>query len=246
MEKENIEFSNEEKCKYFDEIVKHFYQKNFGSLSKTDMDILMFHIYIEHLIGEICIDNDDNTIDYTLCSDYVISRQLGITQQRVRYLKVRSELAYPIKYEWKKSLATLTKHARYDKNTKMITLNIPDPNLYLEIRNFIESRGDYVEVTLNNKILRLRVEYYIGLLLELDENINRKDVIKQLRDKFSQDKKQNVDLERDSVAKTLLNLSKQGTEIFAVVSQLQEIVSSNLIHTALSALQGIVPGIGPG
>ena len=28
MEKENIEFSNEEKCKYFDEIVKHFYQKN--------------------------------------------------------------------------------------------------------------------------------------------------------------------------------------------------------------------------
>ena len=97
MEKENIEFSNEEKCKYFDEIVKHFYQKNFGSLSKTDMDILMFHIYIEHLIGEICIDNDDNTIDYTLCSDYVISRQLGITQQRVRSLKVRSELAYPIK-----------------------------------------------------------------------------------------------------------------------------------------------------
>ena len=233
MEKENIEFSNEEKCKYFDEIVKHFYQKNFGSLSKTDMDILMFHIYIEHLIGEICIDNDDNTIDYTLCS-----RQLGITQQRVRSLKVRSELAYPIKYEWKKSLATLTKHARYDKNTKMITLNIPDPNLYLEIRNFIESHGDYVEVTLNNKILRLRAEYYIDLLIELDDNINRKDVIKQLRDKFSRDKKQNIDLERDSIAKTLLNLSKQGTEIGSIVSQLQKIISSGSVYIALSALQG--------
>lgn len=199
----------------------------------------MFHIYIEHLIGEICIGNDDNTIDYTLCSDYVISRQLGITQQRVRSLKVRSELAYPIKYEWKKSLATLTKHARYDKNTKMITLNIPDPNLYLEIRNFIESRGDYVEVTLNNKILRLRVEYYIDLLLELDENINRKYVIKQLRDKFSKDKKQDIDLERDSIAKTLLNLSKQGTEISSIILQLLKIISPNFVYTALSALQGM-------
>ena len=200
----------------------------------------MFHIYIEHLIREICIDNNDNAIDYTLCSDYVISRQLGITQQRVRSLKVRSELAYPIKYEWKKSLATLTKHARYDKNTKMITLNIPDPNLYLEIRNFIESHGDYVEVTLNNKILRLRVEYYIDLLLELDENINRKDVIKRLRDKFSHDKKQNVDLERDSIAKTLLNLSKQGMEMGSIVVQLQEIISPNFVHTALSSLQGLL------
>ena len=122
----------------------------------------------------------------------------------------------------------------------MITLNIPDPNLYLEIRNFIESRGDYVEVTLNNKILRLRVEYYIDLLLELDENINRKDVIKRLRDKFSHDKKQNVDLERDSIAKTLLNLSKQGMEMGSIVVQLQEIISPNFVHTALSSLQGLL------
>jgi hypothetical protein len=237
MERENIEFSDEEKCKYFDEIVKHFYQKNFGSFSKTDMDILMFHIYIDNLIKNA--RRSDNTIDYARCSDYVISRQLGITQQRVRSLKVRAQLAYPIDYQWKKSLATLTKHARYDKNTKMITLNIPDPNLYLEIRNFIESRGDYVEVTLNNKILRLRVEYYIDLLLELDENINRKYVIKQLRDKFSKDKKQDIDLERDSIAKTLLNLSKQGTEISSIILQLLKIISPNFVHTALSALQGM-------
>ena len=35
------------KIKAFDEIAKHYYNKNFGTMQKFDFDVLMFSIYIE-------------------------------------------------------------------------------------------------------------------------------------------------------------------------------------------------------
>lgn len=43
-------FDQERKAKAFDEIAKMFYEKNFSAASKSEIELLMFHIYLEALL----------------------------------------------------------------------------------------------------------------------------------------------------------------------------------------------------
>lgn len=169
----NVKFSLEQKASAFDRIANEYYNANFGQLSKSDMELLMFDIYISNVINNPKYDN--GTIDYNECSDYKISKDLGITQQRVNNLKIKKQLRYPIDFDWKASLAGLMKNARYDKNAQKISLNIPDPNLFLEIQNFLEEKGAFIDIQLNRKILQMRAEYFVelSLLLETEKNARK-------------------------------------------------------------------------
>ena len=69
-----ISFTDDEKIMLFDQISSHFYNANFGRMSKADMELLMFHFYMERLIDEHRLE--DGTVDYNLCSDYRISKEL--------------------------------------------------------------------------------------------------------------------------------------------------------------------------
>lgn len=225
---EYIQFSEEEKVKFFDEIASHFYKANFGQMSKADIELMMFRFYIEKVIS--VYQNEDGTIDYRKCSDYKISRELGITQQRVRNLKVKKELVYPTQYDWKASLALLTKNARYDRISKKIVLNIPDPNLFIEIQNFIEEQGAYVEKQLNNKILQIRVEYYIELIISLEQGESYKAIIKRLKEQCEDD---DIFDERN-IGKSLIDAA---VDITTIVANLSTIISpQNCIWNALIKL----------
>ena len=46
-------FSKDDKAKAFDEIAKKFYLSNFGSTAKSDIETLMFSIYIERILDEV-------------------------------------------------------------------------------------------------------------------------------------------------------------------------------------------------
>lgn len=70
------------KAEAFDKIAEHFCRKNFGTMSKTDMETLMFSIYIERIL------NIDDT-KYAEYSDYTLAKELGISQAKVSNLKVR-------------------------------------------------------------------------------------------------------------------------------------------------------------
>ena len=84
---EYVTFEPDEKIQLFDEIADCFYKANFGQISKADMELMMFRFYIEKMISSNM--TEDGTIDYKKCSDYKISKDLGITQQRVRNLKFK-------------------------------------------------------------------------------------------------------------------------------------------------------------
>ena len=89
-----VEFSDSEKIKFFNEISSRYFNKNFASMSKIDIETLIFSEYIEH-----CLRNRLEIDDYT------ISKELGITQSRVRTLKERKELKYPHdEFDWKNAL----------------------------------------------------------------------------------------------------------------------------------------------
>lgn len=78
-----MNFSNEEKIAIFDKIEQHYFIRNFGSMTKTDFETLLFSEYIEHRIK--------NKLPF---DDYSLSKELGITQSRIRAFKERKELKY--------------------------------------------------------------------------------------------------------------------------------------------------------
>ena len=60
-EKKWIDFTPEEKAVAFEEISSCYFQRNFGTMSKSDFETLMFSIYIGH-----CISKNLPFDDYTL------------------------------------------------------------------------------------------------------------------------------------------------------------------------------------
>lgn len=229
---DDVLFGTEEKAKMFDKIAELFYNKNFGQASKTDIETLMFHFYIKKLIESNA--NKDGTIDYNSYSDYKISRQLGITQQRVRGLKIKSHLLHPIKFDWEKSLATLTHNARYDNKTERITLSIPDPNLFIEIQNYLEENGDYIEKQLNGKLLQIRAEYYIELILHLEPEKTKNEIVKQIKKKIKESNKEISKFDDRRIGKSLIDLAVNVTDIANTITGL--ISPSNHVGTSLISL----------
>lgn len=228
-------FTNEEKIKAFDRIAKCFYNKNFGQKSKSDLDLLMFDIYLKNLINQ----NKDKRgiIEFNKCSDYLISRELGITQQRVRNLKIKDNLVYPDKdldweKEWKVALTSLIENARIDN--KKITLNIPDPNLYLQIQNFIEKNGAYIEKQLNSKILQMRIEYFIELMIALEPEKKKQEIIKKLKKQFKDRNKDEKIFDEKQIGKSLIETTEDIADILANIGGL--VSPTGLLGTVLKLI----------
>ncbi len=99
----NDNFTTEKKAAAFESIAKLYYNRNFGTATKSDIDLLMFKIYMEAAIENHL--NPDNSIDYSACSDYKMGIVLGISPTKVRNLKLKKELIYPQEnFDWKVSL----------------------------------------------------------------------------------------------------------------------------------------------
>ena len=230
----SVHFSEEDKTKNFDIIAQSFYNRNFGRMSKSDMELMMFNIYIRKLIDEN--KSSDGTIDYSKCSDYKIAKELGITPQRVKNLKIKNQLTNPIEYDWKKAFATLTKNARYDRFSQKVVINIPDPNLYLEIQNFLEDNGAYIEKQLNGSILQIRAEYYIELIVLLEPEDNRKKIIKEIKKFFNENGKDEKYFSDKEIGKSLINAA---ADIATIISSIKGFISpSNLIGNSFILLLG--------
>lgn len=210
-----ISFTNEEKINIFDEIAAHFYNRNFGTLTKTDFDLMMFHFYIEAL-------NQRNTMEgqlnYKGCSDYLISKELGITQQRVRNLKVKNHLVYPPEESdsWITSFASLVENARLDNDK--IVISIPDPNLYIEIENYLEENGSYIEKQLNSKLMVMRIEYFIDVCLLFEDGQSRKEVIKKIKKQCREEDKDIKLFSGDNIGKSLIKSSLNISQILANIA----------------------------
>ena len=229
---ETIEFTADEKIKAFDRIAEHFYHTNFGQMSKADFELLMFSILLNKAVSDH--KNQDGIIDFNKCSDYQMSKVLGITQQKVRNLKIKSQLVYPIKFNWKIALASLLDNARFDQVTRKITLNIPDPNLFIEIQNYIEENGAYIEMQLNSKILQMRAEYFIDLVVSLEDEKTRKDIIKEIKKQLKAANKDEIKFVDKELGKSLIEATTNISEIVACISSF--ISPSNALGKALTQI----------
>ena len=212
-------FKNSDKMKAFDELAELFYDRNFGTATKADVELLMFSIYMEALIAKN--SDDEKVLNYDECSDYEMAKTLGITQARVRTLKEKKQQRYPVKFDWRKSIVKPLENATYNEKTGYIQMYIPDRNLYLEIQNYIEQQGGFVDIKLNSKLLSVRPEYFVALAIQAEtEENSRKKIISDLRKTL----KDNEDTE--------LNLNTSSLTDF------MKVIKSIDIKTVLSVVCG--------
>ena len=168
------------KAEAFDRLAQKYYLCNFGTTPKADIDLLMFSIYLDRIL-------DNSEEDIKMYSDYTLSKNLGITQNRISSLKEKKQLIYPYSgFVWEKSFLRISENARYENDK--IKIQIPDRNLYLEIKNAIEEMGGYIDVQLNPSLLQISPEYFIELLMSISDEDDRKVFRKKLRKKFNEQK----------------------------------------------------------
>lgn len=228
-----MSFSTEEKIAIFDKIEQNYFIRNFGSMTKTDFETLLFSEYIEH-----CIKNN---IPY---DDYSLSKKLGITQSRVRALKERKELKYPYKdFCWQSAFAESVRNARFDSHDHSVKMIIQDINVMNEVRYFIETHGWYDECSLNKKLLRIPLDCFVDICLKSEE----------LSVVFSEENKKHIQklsaAEDSSVERFVKDFSKEGLKAF-LMSASKEVISdvlkllpfSGVAKTAFDFLSKVIEG----
>ena len=160
------------------DIKKQCLDRNFGTLSKSEFDLLVFQYYL--LEKQVNAGGE-------YVSDYDIGRDLGLTIQRVRSLRERDALKWPPKEEgrWKERFLDCLKFAHYDEKSGAVKIPVPDVNVIKEVRNFIEAAGLIDDYQLNPKVFQCNLDALVAICLDLksdsDDNMCRK-ILDELRD----------------------------------------------------------------
>ena len=222
------------KARAFDKIACRFYDGNFGSMQKTDIEVLLFSIYLERILDV----SEDDMDSY---SDYTISRILGIPQNRVSALKVKKELQYPYeKFDWKKSFCRLCKNAVYREGK--IRINLRDRNLYYELKNQIEQAGGFVDVSLHTNVLIITPSQFFDLAVSIMSEEDCNELQERIRKRYIGDTELSDDIEKKPFS---MILKEKGSEaaIEIIAELLKDLLPTpvsmgiNLLKTAWDAIQ---------
>ena len=222
-----------DKAKAFDEIARLFYNRNFGTTTKTEIELLMFSYYMDMTIQKH-IDTE-NRLDYSKCSNYGMAKQLGVTPERIRTLKIKKQSRYPVEFDWQDSLISLQDNIRLEG--KKIVIPIIDPNLLNEIRDYVETKGGYVEIEMSRSYLRIRIEYYLKLMYYTLSTENQKEFERQLKGELKERNKKEDSFDYVtnheilgtinnvlSTASTGLEIVKNVSEYFSPTNKLASIL----------------------
>ncbi len=161
---------------FLEDIQAQCLNRNFGTLSKSEFDLLVFHYYLL---------NKQANADGKYVSDYDIGRDLWLTIQRVRSLREREALKWRTQEDWKAKFLECLKHARYDEKSDAVKIPVLDVNVIKEVRNFIEAAGLIDDYQLNPKVFQCNLDALIAMCLDFksgsDDNLCGK-ILDELRD----------------------------------------------------------------
>lgn len=177
------------------------FTKRFGSFSKSDYEILMFSIYRD--------------LQMKPCRDYEMSLALGITESKIRSLRVKSQLCYPKELDWKDELCNALNKGNLGSNDLTITIMIEDPSIHNLLKNKIEETYGTVRLSLNSKLMTLPVESYLLLAMELEED--KEAALQKLNQKWQQDNKDAGEITKETLKKRIWNKTKDITSMQGLV-----------------------------
>lgn len=176
------------------------FTNRFGSFSKADYEVLMFTVYLDSLTSP--------------ARDFEISRDLGITEQKVRSLRVKSQLQYPREINWVEQMRQALEDGSYDDG--MITITLEDPSVRNRIRYEVESKSGTVNLSLNSKQLVLPVESFLILAACAEKDPDK--VLQSLNKKFAGNEE----------IKGMIQKDKIGKKLFKGVTNIGELLQAGL------------------
>ena len=138
-----LAMSLKEKAEAFDQLSDCFLRQNFGTVKNAEIELKFFSIILEHLL--------EHGQPY---DDYALSNLLGIKQAKVRELKVEKQLRYRHAFDWRQALVSRVKNVRCSADGRWATVNLDDPNLQIEVENYLEQHGHQYDYSLNKKLLK--------------------------------------------------------------------------------------------
>lgn len=156
-----------------EELVKFYFEPSFGARSKSDIDLMMFKIYYAGLNGKGALDIE-------------ISRDLKITQAKVRSLKNRLRLVYPQESgedlgHYLEELFATTKYIHYNEKSDKIEITVLDSILYENLKDCLEEDGACLDITLNPKLFSITAEQFIDFALDKMNVGQKKEIQEQLK-----------------------------------------------------------------
>ena len=204
---------------FLTEIKEKCLERNFGTLSKSEFDLLVFHYYLL---------NKQLKAGGKYVSDYDIGRDLGLTIQRVRSLRERDALKWPPKEEgkWKNDFLQCLPNAHCDAN-RDVKIPVPDVNVMKEVRNYFEAQGLYDEYHQNPKLFMCKLDALIAVCINLKSEGNLcKDILAILRE--SEDGKFSSAIEEQEHP-VLSKVKKEAVErVKALMTDIHDIAKAGL------------------
>ena len=158
------------------EFLEHYLSGSFGSMSKSETEILIFHLLSKH---------------FEISSNYEISNFLKISETKVKNLTLNAHLRYgqSNKDILKKIMLRIcdTLDVNFDENIGEIKFSVENPVEKRELVNEIKKLGSYADFSFNNEILKIKINFFLKLLNRLVGEDNFKKVFqKYLKEKTIQ------------------------------------------------------------
>ena len=156
------------------EFLEHYLSGSFGSMSKSETEILIFHLLSKHF------ENSSN---------YEISNLLKISETKVKNLTLNAHLRYPRQSGDEIVRETLVDIAKkfsaiYDEQNGEVKIHIQSSVQKREVINAINKLGSFADYGLNNEILKIRINTLFSLFEKFLDKEKFKDTVQiYLKDK---------------------------------------------------------------
>lgn len=149
-----MEFINKEKLNDFGQFLqREYYQKGFGMMTKTEVEVMMFYALLEY--GHL-----------TNKSDFEISRFLRIPQSKVQRLRYESSLKYLSndEFQLRKRLYSILLHAKYEAHKNQISFSIEDKFLRKWYESKVIEKYGFIDTSFNTSIIKIEKELFVEIL----------------------------------------------------------------------------------
>lgn len=156
------------------EFLEHYMSGSFGSMSKSETEILIFHLLSKH---------------FEISSNYEISNLLKISETKVKNLTLNAHLRYPRQSGDEIVRETLVDIAKkfstiYDEQNGEVKIHIQSSVQKREMINAINKLGSFADYGLNNEILKIRINTLFSLFEKFLDKEKFKDTVQiYLKDK---------------------------------------------------------------
>lgn len=213
-EKMIANLSSDKKCELFDFFLNEYLKGGFGSMNKSDIDVLVYAVLQKSGMDEL--------------SDYDASIELGITKQRIRALQEK----YSIRYDVIEEDVAIDRFLKKLRHAKIEGAYIDVPIQDIALKNYLEAKLDANDLLLhkqlNSNIFRLRSDDLLSFIdiLVPEDQISKEVIAKIIENEGALTNEGiNIDVKKGDIKTQLVDvLRKKGPRV------------------AIQILTGLIPG----